>query len=176
MFEVSPNWHPIFVHFSIALFVIAAALYALRVVLSGEWASSTMAAARINLWLGAVLTIATVAAGIRAFATVEHVPSQQPFMTDHRNWALATAAIWWLIAIWEGWRAWWLKSPRPILLAAVLVAVASLGITGWKGAELVYSHGIGVKRAASLSQFDQAEFDAILPTRSVIEIGANSGR
>jgi hypothetical protein len=41
---------------------------------------------------------------------------------------------------------------------------------------LVYSHGIGVKRAASLSQFDQAEFDAILPTRSVIEIGANSGR
>lgn len=82
-------------------------------------------------------------------------------MSDHRSWALATATIWWLIAISEGWRARRLTPPSTFLLAAMWIAVASLGITGWKGGELVYRHGIGVQRLASTAQLDQAVFDAI---------------
>jgi len=152
MFEVLPNWHPIFVHFSIALFVMAAALYFFHLAVGGRWKSSIVAAARINLWLGAVLTVATVAAGVHAFASVEHLPSQQSFMSDHRNWALATAVIWWLIAIWEGWQAWQLKPPSKLVLAVMLAAVVLLGVTGWKGGELVYRHGIGVQRTVSTVQ------------------------
>jgi uncharacterized membrane protein len=171
MFEVLPNWHPILVHFSIALFVIAAALYLLTLIVGGRWASSVAAAARINLWLGAVFTIATVVAGIEAFATVEHAPSQLPFMNDHRNWALITAAIWWLIAISEGWRAWWLKSPSYLLLAVMVLAAAALGVAGWKGGELVYRHGIGVQRVASTAEFDRPASTRSLRSRRIVEIG-----
>ncbi len=80
-------------------------------------------------------------------------------MSDHRSWELATAAIWWLIAIWEGWHAW--RPTPPSTLAALWIAVASLGIAGWKGGELVYRHGIGVQHLASTAQLDQAVFDAI---------------
>jgi uncharacterized membrane protein len=161
MFEVIPNWHPIFANLSIALFAVAAALYTLRFVVEGRWASSIVAAARINLWLGAVLAIAAVAAGMRAFTTVEHVPSQQLFMSNHRDWALATTAIWWLIAVWEGLRGWQLRSPSNLLITVTSVGVVCLGITGWKDGELVYRHGIGIQRRTSTAQLDQAVFDAI---------------
>ncbi|MCK1336353.1 DUF2231 domain-containing protein [Bradyrhizobium sp. 38] len=149
MFEVLPNWHPIFVHFSIALFVIAAMLYVVHLVLpQSSWAAPILTAARINLWLGAVLSIATVAAGMQAFLTVQHGAEQQPVINDHRNWALATAVLWWSIALWEGWRSRHSKPMSYFFLAAVLCALAPLAATGWKGAELVYRHGIGVNRLA----------------------------
>ncbi|WP_426615185.1 DUF2231 domain-containing protein [Bradyrhizobium sp. McL0616] len=143
--EIIPNWHPIFVHFTIALYAVAAALYALAQIAGGRsWAGVVVAAARINLWTGAALSILTVIAGIDAFFTVHHDASQAVFMTDHRRWAIATAVIWWFIAVLEAARAFQGKKAHLAVAFLLVVAVAPLAVTGWKGGELVYRNRIGI--------------------------------
>lgn len=149
MFEILPNWHPVFVHFSIALFVTATVLYVTNLAISQtSWAGPILTAARINLWLGAIFSIATVMAGMQAFWTVSHDAGQRLVIGDHRNWAFATAVLWWSIALWEWRRNRHSKPTSYRFLATVLFALAALGVTGWKGGELVYRHGIGVNRLA----------------------------
>lgn len=145
MFEIIPNWHPIFVHFTIALYVMAAALYVpTQFARESGWANGALVAARINLWAGAVLSILTVIAGINAFFTVPHDASQEIFMAAHRRWAIATAVIWWFIAIMEAVRATQGKRAHLAVALALVAALGPLAVTGWKGGELVYRNGIGV--------------------------------
>jgi uncharacterized membrane protein len=146
MIEILPNWHPVFVHFTVALYLIAALLFfAAGALPERPWSGPVVAAAYVNLWLGAALTLATVAAGIYAFNTVRHDEPGHLAMTDHRNWALAAAGIWWLIALWSWRRYRRARAPSLPFLAAVAVAAALLLATAWKGGELVYGHGLGVR-------------------------------
>lgn len=69
MIEIIPNWHPILVHFTIGLLAISTALYAAGFALKKV---SLLITARWNLWLGALITIGTVAAGLYAYNTVAH--------------------------------------------------------------------------------------------------------
>jgi uncharacterized membrane protein len=143
--HIIPNWHPAIVHFTIALYVAAAALYTAHVVAAEtRWGEAILTAARVNLWLGALITIVTVAAGIQAFIRVPHSTAQVPPMVDHRNWAIATAAIWWVAALWEAWRARRAARVSAAFAVFLIIGVITLTATGWKGAELVYRHGIGV--------------------------------
>jgi len=107
--------------------------------------------ARFNLLLGAGLSFATVAAGVYASRTVAIDDALVPFVVEHRNWALVTALIWWSLALWEAWRTWWSRPPQIALVLVAVLALLPLGATGWKGAELVYRHGIGVLPASALS-------------------------
>ena len=104
MISITPNWHPVFVHFTIALYTTAVLLFAVHVA-TAKISSSGVAltAARVNLWIGAAVTIVTVSAGIQAFLSVPHNEVQTALMVDHRNWAIATAIIWWIAALWAGW-------------------------------------------------------------------------
>jgi uncharacterized membrane protein len=136
----------VLVHFTVALYLAAALLFFVVGALpERSWSGPVVAAAYVNLWLGAALTLATVAAGIYAFNTVRHDEPAHLAMKDHRNWALAAAGVWWLIALWS-WRR-YRKASTPSLpfLAAVAVAAALLLVTAWKGGELVYGHGLGVR-------------------------------
>ena len=145
MFEIVPNWHPIFVHFTIALYVMATALYAATLFgRESGWSNAALVAARINLWAGAALSVLTVIAGISAFFTVPHDAAQEIFMAAHRRWAIVTAAIWWFIAVMEAVRATQGKTAHLAVALALVAAVGPLAVTGWKGGELVYRNGIGV--------------------------------
>ena len=85
MIEVIPNWHPIFVHFTIGLLLVSTLLYVVGFTLKCE---NLLIAARLNLWLGSLITIATVLAGLNAYNTVAHDSASHLAMTDHRNWAI----------------------------------------------------------------------------------------
>jgi hypothetical protein len=61
---------------------------------------AALTAAWVNLWLGASVTIVIVAAGFQAFLSV-----RETAIVDHRNWAIATAIIWWIAALWAAWSA-----------------------------------------------------------------------
>lgn len=146
MFEILPNWHPVFVHFTVALFLAAALLFfAAAAAPARSWSASCRTAAYWNLWLGAVMTLATVAAGIYAFNTVRHDEPGHLAMADHRNWALAAASLWWLMALWSWRQHRQGRAPAFAFLAALAVAAAVLLVTAWKGGELVYGHGLGVR-------------------------------
>lgn len=141
--EIIPNWHPIFVHFTIGLLSIAALLYLVGSILKEE---HLLLVARWNLWIGALMTIGTVLAGWDAYNTVTHDVLSHAAMTDHRNWALVTAAIFILLALWVFWKQRGVKTVSLVFVIAILIGAGLLAVTGYKGGEVVYRHGMGVMR------------------------------
>lgn len=145
MIDMSPNWHPVFVHFTIALlFVSALSFLAARMFAAKSWATELQTVARWTLWLGALVTLGTAAAGFYAYYTVAHDTASHAAMTDHRNWAVPTAAAFLALAFWS-WRDRRRDTaPGPAFLAGILLAATALVITGYKGGEAVYRYGLGV--------------------------------
>jgi len=141
MFEIIPNWHPIFVHFTIGLLITAAIL-----LVAGRWRGNAdiLAAARWNLWLGGLAVAATVITGFLAYNSVAHDAPSHAAMHLHRNWALPTAALFLLAALWSLVARSREPERRAPFLVLVLVAAAGLTVTGWLGAENVYRYGLGV--------------------------------
>ncbi len=143
MIEIIPNWHPLMVHFTLGLLSISALLYLAGSVLKKP---HLLIAARWNLWIGATLTVGTVLAGLQAYNSVAHDAASHAAMTNHKNWALPTAGIFIVLALWALWKQRGAKTVSPIFVGAILLASGLLAITGYKGAEVVYRHGTGVMR------------------------------
>ena len=61
--EIIPNWHPIFVHFTVALLSISSLLYLAGFLLKKP---HFLIIARWNLWIGGAITVAIVLAGFYA--------------------------------------------------------------------------------------------------------------
>lgn len=139
--EIIPNWHPIFVHFSVALLSISALLYLTGLALRKP---NLLLVARWNLWIGAIFTIGTVLAGFYAYNTVAHDGPSHAAMTDHKNWALATATIFGILAVWSLAKHRGAKSVSSGFVVLMLLATGLLGVTGFKGGEAVYRYGLGV--------------------------------
>jgi len=142
--EIIPNWHPIFVHFTVALFSTGTGLFILGAVTGKrEWSKTVLKTAHINLWLGALVTIATIVAGLYAYNTVNHDAPSHMAMTDHRNWAFGTAALFALITLWS-FKTFNKEKVSMAFLAVLVIATCLLTTTAFKGGELVYRYGMGV--------------------------------
>ena len=145
MIEIIPNWHPIFVHFSVGLLLIAA-LFHIAVMLAGDGAlkQAFIQVANWNLWAGTAISAVTVVAGWFAYNSVNHDTPSHLAMIEHRNLALVTFAVYLAVCLWSAMAA---KKHAPIkwpLVIAVCVAGGLLVSTAWHGGELVYRHGLGV--------------------------------
>lgn len=146
MFQILPNWHPVFVHFSVALLSVAAVLqFASHFVAKPDLANQWAIVARWNLWFGVALTLLTVAAGVYAYNTVDHDTPSHIAMTAHRNWALATFVVFLGIAGWDYYLHTHAKRKSSLFTGVLLVALMLLLSTAWHGGELVYRYGLGVK-------------------------------
>jgi len=145
MFEIIPNWHPIFVHYSIAAPTMALLLYiVIRIFPDRPFTAGMVSAARWMLWLGAIITVATVVAGYQAFDTVAHNAESHDAMVEHRNLARIAALSLWLIAIWSAINTRLNRRDGVEFLTALVVVCGLFGFAGWKGGELVYRYGTGV--------------------------------
>ncbi len=150
MIEILPNWHPIFVHFTIALFTASVLFYLLSYLfplskrISKIRVSEFEIVARWCLWLTAVITIATVIAGFYAYNTVKHDAVSHIAMIEHRNWAILSAVGIILMACWSVWRHLKNKANTLVFIIALLIVQGLLISTAWHGGELVYRYGLGV--------------------------------
>jgi len=147
MIEIIPNWHPIFVHFTLGLLLTSTALFIFGALVRARpvGAQATMVA-RWNLWIGSAFAVVTVAAGFIAYNSVAHDAEAHTAMTVHMRWALGTLILFVIAAI-LAWRTRTRTAGTGPLLALFLLAGAgALLITGWLGAENVYRHGLGVMR------------------------------
>lgn len=145
MIEIIPNWHPIFVHFTVALLIISAAIHLLSHFLpKGELADQLTIVARWNLRFGLGFTLLTVAAGWYAFNTVAHDAPSHIAMSEHRNWAMATFALLLGIAGWEYYLSRYGRGKGWQFTALLVIAAGLLLSTAWHGGELVYRYGLGV--------------------------------
>lgn len=145
MIEMVPNWHPTFVHFTVALLSITATIHLLSHFLpKGEMANQLTIVARWNLWIGVACTLLTVAAGWYAYNTVAHDAPSHSAMTVHRNWAMATFALLLVIAGWEYYLSRRGKDKGWLFTGLLVIAAGLLLSTAWHGGELVYRYGLGV--------------------------------
>lgn len=145
MIEIIPNWHPVFVHFTVALLSVAALLkIGAYFVGSDSLREQWHLVARWNLWIGSVFVVLTVLSGVMAYNSVSHDTPSHAAMTDHRNWALVTSALFLVVSGWLVTLTRRGKARSGIFLATLLVATALLATTAWKGGELVYRYGLGV--------------------------------
>jgi uncharacterized membrane protein len=146
MFEILPNWHPVFVHFTVALLVVAAALHLLsHFVTNPRLVEQWTATARWNLWIGVGATALTIAAGMYAYYTVDHDTPSHAAMTVHRNWALVTTLVFLVVVGLELWLARQGRGKSWLFTGLLGVAAVLLLTTAWHGGELVYRHGLGVQ-------------------------------
>ena len=145
MITILPNVHPIFVHFTVALLIVAAIMHAISHFMpQGSLRNQLSMVGRWNLWIGIASTLFTVAAGWYAYNTVSHDTPSHVAMTEHRNWAMTTFAVLMIIAAWEYYlhrrglgRSW-------LFTVLLVVAASLLASTAWHGGELVYRYGLGV--------------------------------
>lgn len=150
MIEIIPNWHPLFVHFTVALFSTAVVFYWLSFIVARityfkpSLAQEFETVARWCLWFVALITIGTISAGLYAYYTVGHDEASHMAMTDHRNWAIPTAIAIILTAIWSAYRYFKQKKFNLIFLFILLIVQGMLLSTAWRGAELVFRYGLGV--------------------------------
>jgi uncharacterized membrane protein len=142
MIEIIPNWHPVFVHFTIGLLSISALLYLAGSVLRNM---TLLTVARWNLWIGASITAATVLAGFYAYNTVIHDAPSHIAMTNHRNWALLTSCLFIVLALWAFFKQRGARTVHPLFVATMLLGAGLLAVTGYKGGEVVFRHGLGVQ-------------------------------
>lgn len=145
MIEIIPNYHPIFVHFTLGLLGSSIGLFIItRFVMREDLKQQLLTVALWNLWLGAVLTIVTIGAGWYAFNTVKHDDAAHVVMLEHRNLALITLVVVLILAVWA-WRKF--RNMQEVSFPFLAVAILSAGLlvaTAWEGAELVFRHGLGV--------------------------------
>lgn len=146
MIEIVPNWHPIWVHFPIALLSMATAFFLLGLVIPDRAGERVTAAARWNLAVGALLLIPTLITGYLAYNSVAHDGAGHQAMERHMTAAWVVAALF-AVAVLLAWldrfRA---RGARLVLTIVLLIGTGAVGVTGYLGAENVYRHGLGVER------------------------------
>ena len=146
MIEIIPNWHPIFVHFTVALWSLAVVFHIVTAFLTeGNIRQQWTWLSRWNLWLGTGFGIITAIAGWFAYNSVAHDAQSHVAMTDHRNWALVTLGLFIILAGWSLWSEYNDRLPGKLFLSGLLIGGVLLAGTAWRGAEAVYRYGVGVK-------------------------------
>ena len=144
MFEIIPNWHPIFVHFTVALLSLSVGLFVVTYFMSGALKEQWQIVAKWCLWFGAGFTLITGATGLYAYNTVAHDTPSHLAMTEHRNWAIATITLFVAMAIWS---VVWIRQRKAlnvIFIVAMVISGGVLASTAWHGGEVVYRYGLGV--------------------------------
>jgi len=144
MFTIIPNWHPIFVHFTVGLLSLAVILFAVTPFVKSPLKEQWITVSRWTLWFGAGFMVITGLTGWDAYNTVAHDTPSHLAMTEHRNWAIATISL--FLAL-TAWSIHWIRNNKSLgtaFMVSMLIAGSVLASTAWHGGEVVYRYGLGV--------------------------------
>ena len=140
-----PEWHPIAVHFPLALTVTGAlALSAARARMLERHAAALALVGTWNLCLGAIGALLALGTGLAAVVSLELGPAARSAVALHVKWAIFTAAALILLAVWRGAGTDPKSRPSGLFLLLLWTATAALLATGYRGGENVYRFGVGV--------------------------------
>ncbi|GEM_PF-727791 len=172
-------WHPIFVHFSVALLTVATVFYVLASIFPKAGSRQQwITVAEWNLWVGFGLAVLTLLFGWLAFNTVSHDDASHEAMKVHAVLALITGGSFGVLTLWSIWHRKSAPYPSWTFIGLMLASFGFLVTTGLRGGELVYQHGLAVtslpkvemdhdqKRVAQLDPYagqQQREIRALSP-------------
>ena len=158
-------WHPVFVHFSIALLTIATGLYLLagvfrKAALRGQW----IVVAEWNLWMGFGFMAFTLLFGWIAFNTVSHdSDAVHELMEAHALLALITFGGFAVSTLWSVRHRRSGSYPSRPFIGLMLICFGLLAATGWRGGDLVYRHGLAVDSPPLPAAHSSAESEPPAP-------------
>jgi uncharacterized membrane protein len=143
------EWHPIAVHFPLALTVTAAFLLSAAHI--GRLARHSTALATVGTWnlcLGAVGAVVALGTGLAAMVSIHLDPAARAAVALHIKWAMFTAMALVLLAVWRGAGNAADAKPSRYFLIALWGVTAALIFTGYRGGQNVYRYGVAVQRDA----------------------------
>ncbi len=158
--EIIPNWHPVFVHFTVALLSLSVILFVVSNFVTGVLREQWLIVARWSLWFGAGITLLTGLAGLEAYNTVAHDTASHEAMTEHRNWAISVIILFPLLAVWVAHCVRCGKSLGKGFIVSMLVGGVLLLSTAWHGGEVVYRYGLGVMSLPEVDSHRHADAQA----------------
>ncbi|WP_420427608.1 DUF2231 domain-containing protein [Algiphilus sp.] len=144
MISILPNWHPMTVHFALALPITATLLLSLaRAASDRAFAAGAVQATKWTLGIGIAALWASIGTGMHAYLTEAMDAAAERAVRVHQYWGWGTAAVFTMApALWQK------HHPKRVgwaLLTCCWLGTASASVTGWLGAENVYRHGVGVE-------------------------------
>ena len=141
----SPGWHPMVVHFPLALVVSAALFLVAARLLRQERHSATLATVGTwNLCLGSVAAVFSLATGLAAVLDLHVGAAARQAISVHLKWAIFTTLALVLLAVWRGAGVAQESRPSWLFIVVLVAATAALVMTGYRGGQNVYQYGIGV--------------------------------
>ena len=147
MIDIVPNWHPLAVHFPVALVMTATFFFLAGLVLKSNISKELLSASKWCLWGAGIAALVAAFFGWLAYNSVAHDEPSHAAMTLHRNWAVPTAIFIALLALYEyAIRDVWGQKKKGLVLTLLISASLLTSVTGWLGGEAVYRYGIGVLR------------------------------
>lgn len=143
--KLLPGWHPIVVHFPLALVVTATLfLFAARLLRRESYVATLATVGTWNLCLGAFAALTALATGLAATIGLHVGVAAHQAISLHVKWAIFTTLALVLLAVWRGAGSAQESRPSWIFMLVLLAATAALIVTGYHGGQNVYRHGIGV--------------------------------
>ncbi len=138
--------HPVFVHFTIGLTSIAIISYYLGMILPNQrWKADLSICSTWMFLFSAIITLVTLTTGYLQYISVAHDSESHLAMVSHRYWAIATSILLFAITIWSIIRYKKGVSSGILYPIALLGLISVLVTTAYKGGDLVYNFGLGVK-------------------------------
>jgi uncharacterized membrane protein len=140
-----PGWHPLVVHFPLALVLVAApSLWAARLLRQERRAATLATLGTWNLCLGALAALFALGTGLAATIHAQAGPEAHQAISLHMKWAVSTTLALLLLAVWRGAGTAQESRPSWVFIAVLTAATAALIVTGYRGGQNVYRYGVGV--------------------------------
>lgn len=140
-----PGWHPLVVHFPLALIVVATLCLSLARTWPGARLSQTLATVGTwNLCIGGVLVFVALGTGLAATVGLQAGTAARAALSLHVKAAVVTTLLVLLASVWRGAGNAAESRPSTLLLVVLWAATLALTVTGYRGGQNVYRYGIGV--------------------------------
>jgi uncharacterized membrane protein len=145
LMQITPGWHPIVVHFPLALIITATVCLSLARVLPDARGGAALASwGTFNLCLGAVTVFLALGTGLGASIGLTLDLAAHQAVAAHVKSAVVTTMLVLLVAVWRGVGTDSTARPGWGFLLMLWIAASALTVTGYRGGQNVYVHGIGV--------------------------------
>ncbi len=148
MVQLAPGWHPIVVHFPLALISIATACLTAAWIWRAPSRAATLATVGTwNLCLGAGALLIALGTGLAAVIDVHVGAAAHQAIAAHVKSAILTTVLAVPAALWRGVGVPPDSRPSALFVLLLWAATASLVVTGYRGGQNVYRYGVGVSQS-----------------------------
>jgi uncharacterized membrane protein len=146
--QLVPGWHPIIVHFPLALITSATACLTVACVWGAPSRVATLATVGTwNLCLGAAALVIALGTGLAATVDLHVGAAAHQAISAHVKSAILTTVLALPAALWRGVGVPSGSRPSGLFVLLLWGATASLVVTGYRGGQNVYRYGVGVTQS-----------------------------